>query len=51
MVDVSAIGQNSLNSLAPGFLAMGIIVDCFHKRGIECVFKSNWKNLVKKGLS
>ena len=31
-------GQKSLNSLAPGFLAMGIIVDCFHERDIECVF-------------
>ena len=47
MIDVSATGRKSLNYLAPGFLAMGIIVDCFHERGIECVFKSNWKNLVK----
>ena len=39
-------GRKSLNSLAPCFLAMGIIVD-----DIKCVFKSNWKNLVKKEQS
>ena len=27
---------------------MGVIVDCFHGHGIKCVFKSNWKNLLKK---
>ena len=30
MIYVSATGRKSLNSLEPVFLAMGIIVDCFH---------------------
>ena len=43
VIDVSATGQKSLNCLMPYFLATDTIV--------HCVFKSNWKNLVKTGPS
>ena len=49
IIDVRATGRKSLNCLVPFFLAICVMVYCFHERGIECVFKTNWKNLVKKG--